>query len=160
MKYLWNCLQNYVTGLSDDKSALVQVLARCCQATSHYRNQCWPSSMSSYGFTGPKWVNSDTFIYLYQSDYNHYVYNSHFDLLLGINVAVIVKLNLSSEILILTYSRHIFLFYFILFFFFFLGGGVIWGGGGLDWKESWYRTEMLIIPNWVKALLMRSSSFK
>ena len=83
--------------------------------------------MSSYGFTGPKWVNSDTFIYLYQSDYNHYVYNSHFDLLLGTNVAVIVKLNLSSEILILTYSRHKFFFF---FFFFFFGGGGDMGGGG------------------------------
>ena len=28
--------------LSDDKSTLVQVMARCRHATSHYLNQCWP----------------------------------------------------------------------------------------------------------------------
>ena len=32
-------------GLIDDRSALVQVMAWCRQATSHYLNQCWPSSM-------------------------------------------------------------------------------------------------------------------
>ena len=29
--------------LTDDKSTLVQVVAWCRQATSHYRSQCWPS---------------------------------------------------------------------------------------------------------------------
>ena len=29
----------------------------CPQATSHYLSQCWPSSMSPYGVTRPKWVN-------------------------------------------------------------------------------------------------------
>ena len=33
--------------LNDDLSALVQVMVWCCQATSHYMNQCWPSSMTS-----------------------------------------------------------------------------------------------------------------
>ena len=33
---------------TDDKSALVQVLAWSSQATIHYLNQCWPRSMSSY----------------------------------------------------------------------------------------------------------------
>ena len=42
--------------LSDDKSALVQVMAWCRQATSHYLNQCWPRSMSPYGVTRPQWV--------------------------------------------------------------------------------------------------------
>ena len=37
--------------LADDKSALVQVMAWCRQATSHYPGQCWPSFMSPYGFT-------------------------------------------------------------------------------------------------------------
>ena len=42
--------------LSDDKSTLVQVVAWCRQATSHYLSQCWPSSMSPYGITRPQWV--------------------------------------------------------------------------------------------------------
>ena len=44
--------------LSDDKSTLVQVMAWCHQATSHYLNQCWPRSLMSYGVTRPQWVNS------------------------------------------------------------------------------------------------------
>ena len=40
------------------KSSLVQVMARCCQATSHYLSQCWPRSQSPYGITRPQWVNS------------------------------------------------------------------------------------------------------
>ena len=42
--------------LTDDGSTLVQVMAWCHQAPSHYLNQCWPSSVSPYGFTGPQWV--------------------------------------------------------------------------------------------------------
>ena len=34
--------------LTDRKSSLVQVLAWCRQATSHYLSQCWPRSMSPY----------------------------------------------------------------------------------------------------------------
>ena len=33
--------------LNDEKSTLVQVMAWCRQATSHYLSQCWPRSMSS-----------------------------------------------------------------------------------------------------------------
>ena len=36
---------------NDEKSILVQVMPRYCQATSHYLNQCWPSSFSSYDIT-------------------------------------------------------------------------------------------------------------
>ena len=39
--------------LTDDKSTLVQVMAWCRQATSHYLSQCWPSSMTPYGVTRP-----------------------------------------------------------------------------------------------------------
>ena len=39
--------------LTDEKSTLVQVMAWCCQATSHYLNQCWPRSVSPYGITRP-----------------------------------------------------------------------------------------------------------
>ena len=43
--------------LTDDKSALVQIMAWCRQATSHYLSQCWPRPMSPYGVTRPEWVN-------------------------------------------------------------------------------------------------------
>ena len=43
---------------ADHQSTLVQVMAWCRQATSHYLSQCWPSSMSPYGVTRPQWVNS------------------------------------------------------------------------------------------------------
>ena len=42
--------------LTLDESTLVQVMARCRQATSHYLNQCWPCSISQTGITRPKWV--------------------------------------------------------------------------------------------------------
>ena len=42
---------------TDDQSTLVQVMAWCRQATSHYMNQCWPRSISPYGVTRPQWVN-------------------------------------------------------------------------------------------------------
>ena len=45
---------------TDDQSTLVQVMAWCHQATSHYLRQCWPSFMSSYGVTRPQWVKCDT----------------------------------------------------------------------------------------------------
>ena len=42
--------------LTDDTSTLVQVMAWCRQATSHYLSQCWPRSMSAIGITRPQWV--------------------------------------------------------------------------------------------------------
>ena len=44
--------------LTDDKSTLVQVMAQCRQATSHYLSQCWPRSLSPYGFTRLQCVNN------------------------------------------------------------------------------------------------------
>ena len=44
--------------LTDDKSTLIQVMAWCLQATSHYLSQCWPRSMSPNGVTRPQWVNA------------------------------------------------------------------------------------------------------
>ena len=38
---------------NDDQSTLVQVMAWCHQATSHYLNQCWPRSPMPYGITSP-----------------------------------------------------------------------------------------------------------
>ena len=43
---------------TDDQSTLVQVMAWCRQATSHYLSQCWPRSISPYGITRPQWVNT------------------------------------------------------------------------------------------------------
>ena len=51
-------LRSMSMDLTDDKSTLVQVMAWCRQATSHYLYQCWPRSMSPYGITRPQWVNS------------------------------------------------------------------------------------------------------
>ena len=42
---------------TDDMSTLVQVMAWCRQATSHYLSQCWLRSLSPYDVTGPQWVN-------------------------------------------------------------------------------------------------------
>ena len=42
--------------LTDDKSTLVQVMAWCRQATSHYLSQCWPRSILPNGVTRPQWV--------------------------------------------------------------------------------------------------------
>ena len=47
--------------LTDDKSPLVQVMAWCRQATSHYLSQCWPRSLSSNGVTRPQWVNKSLY---------------------------------------------------------------------------------------------------
>ena len=41
-----------------DKSTLIQVMAWCRQATSHYLSQWWPRSLSPYGVTRPQWVKS------------------------------------------------------------------------------------------------------
>ena len=50
--FVWNCPQ--VNATRPDKSTLVQVMAWCRQATSHYLSQCWPRSLSPYGVTRPQ----------------------------------------------------------------------------------------------------------
>ena len=40
-----------------DRSALAQVMAYLHQAKSHYLSQCWPRSMSTYGFTASQWLS-------------------------------------------------------------------------------------------------------
>ena len=43
--------------LIDDKSTMVQVMAWCSEATSHYLSQCWLRSMLPYGSVNrPQWV--------------------------------------------------------------------------------------------------------
>ena len=43
-----------------DQSTLVQVMAWCRQAPSHYLSQCWPRSLLPYGVTRPQWVKATT----------------------------------------------------------------------------------------------------
>ena len=43
--------------LTDHESTLVQVMAWCRQATSHYLSQGWPRSLLPYDVTRPQWVN-------------------------------------------------------------------------------------------------------
>ena len=43
---------------TDYKSILVQVMAWCCQATSHYLGRSWLRYASPYGFTRLQWVKS------------------------------------------------------------------------------------------------------
>ena len=51
-----NALSWMTWDLSEDKSTLVQVMAWCRQATSHYLSQCWPRSVSPYGVIRAQWV--------------------------------------------------------------------------------------------------------
>ena len=53
-----NVLRWMPQNLTYDKSILVQVMAWCRQATSHYLDQCWPRSPMPYGVTRPQWVNT------------------------------------------------------------------------------------------------------
>ena len=60
-----NALRWMPQDLTDDQSTLVQVMAWCCQATSHYLSQCWPRSLSPYGITRPQWVKSTKWRYIF-----------------------------------------------------------------------------------------------
>ena len=42
----------------NDRLTVVQIMAWCFQAPSHYPNQCWPSSLMTYGITRPQWVDN------------------------------------------------------------------------------------------------------
>ena len=42
--------------LTEDKSTLIQVMAWCRQAASHYLGQCWPRSVSPDGVIRPQCV--------------------------------------------------------------------------------------------------------
>ena len=46
---------------TNNKSTLVQVMAWCRRATSHYLGQCWLRSLSPHGVTRPQWVKSVIF---------------------------------------------------------------------------------------------------
>ena len=65
--------------LTDDKSTLVQVMAWCRQATSHYLSQCWPRSMSPNGVTRLQWVKCNL-----QTDVMDWVHEHFFYSLLSL----------------------------------------------------------------------------
>ena len=48
-RFYENALRWMPQDLTDYKSTLVQVMAWCCQAPSHYLSQCWPKSMLLLG---------------------------------------------------------------------------------------------------------------
>ena len=58
-----------------NKTMLVQVMARCCQATSHYLSQCWPSSISPHDVTRPHWVKHVLSMHIYDCWYISYISN-------------------------------------------------------------------------------------
>ena len=58
---------------TDDESTLVQVMAWCREATSHYLSQCWPRSLSPYGVTRPQWVTSHSIMLPISWTYGHVV---------------------------------------------------------------------------------------
>ena len=67
-----NALRWMPQDLTDDKSTLVQVMVWCRQATSHYLNQCWLSSLSPHGVARPQWVNYRVPVDL-QMSYNNFI---------------------------------------------------------------------------------------
>ena len=65
---------------TDDQSTLVQVMAWCRQATSHYLSQCWPSFLSPYGVIRPQWVKSVLILKVvawYHQTTDHYLNECH-----------------------------------------------------------------------------------
>ena len=52
--FLRNCSHVNYTEPIGDKLTLVQVMAWCHQATSHYLSQCWPRSVLPYCVTRPQ----------------------------------------------------------------------------------------------------------
>ena len=49
----------WIQHLTGHLSTMVQTMAWCRQATSHYMSQCWPGSLAPYDVTRPQWVNLD-----------------------------------------------------------------------------------------------------
>ena len=54
--FLWNWSWCLPQNIFDDESELVQLMAWCHQATSHYLSQWWSRSVSACGVTRPQWV--------------------------------------------------------------------------------------------------------
>ena len=71
IKFITNCygivLRWIPQNTTDDKSTLVQVMAWCRHATSHYMSQRSPRSLSPYGVTTPQWVKENALVQNNQS---------------------------------------------------------------------------------------------
>ena len=61
---------NVRVDLTDGKLTLVQVIAWCNRATSHYLSQCWPRSISPYGVTSTKRVKRNSWRYPFLRNLN------------------------------------------------------------------------------------------
>ena len=82
---------------SDDKSTLVQVMAWCRQAASHYLSQCCPKSLSPYGVTRPQWVNALKVFYEHiETKWPHFVNDIFKFIFLYKNRCVLIKISLKS----------------------------------------------------------------
>ena len=64
MRLLQNALRWTSLDLTDVKSTLVQVMAWCRQATSHYLSQCCHMLSLSYKELNPKWISKSVYIFL------------------------------------------------------------------------------------------------
>ena len=84
--------------LTDNKSTLVQVMAWCRQATSHYLSQCWPRSMSPYGITRPQWVKYVINKSNHDKQHNNHNYSLTFQLLLIWHYLIVVSLYWSAHL--------------------------------------------------------------
>ena len=69
---VWWMSQNF----SNEKSASVQVMAWCHQASSYYLNQCWPSFKRLYGITRPRWVNALKLHLIYTTIHHMFLSNN------------------------------------------------------------------------------------
>ena len=78
--------------LTGDKSILIQVMAWCRQATSHYLSQCWPSSRASYGGTRPQWVKQLLFAVQYDQVESIIFYWKHPHLMIGLQQSSLTRL--------------------------------------------------------------------
>ena len=73
-----NALRWMPQDLINDKLTLVQVMAWCHQATSHYLSQCRSRSISPYGVTRGQWVNQIRLVLASQSFLSLSLQTSHF----------------------------------------------------------------------------------
>ena len=71
---------------TDDQSTLVQVMAWCHQAPSHYLGQCWPRSLMPYGVTRPQFAKTKNTQTLYHRDVSIHIARGHAEHLLSYEV--------------------------------------------------------------------------
>ena len=120
--------------LTDDKSTLVQVMAWCRQATSHYLSQCWPSSLSPYGVTRPQWVNcrlyvlwSLCFVLIYKSYMFDLCGVLHQPYIMPINIMVIITSEGHRCVCVITMYVCKYTYYWAAF----QTPCLLWGGSGM-----------------------------